>query len=144
MAPSVTKLTALETSLGLHRPAIFKSFGAKLDSVKKELLDQLGRLNMQGKTVAGYGASATVTVLIYHFNLRSSLKFLVDDNPSRQNLFSPGYHIPVLSPQAMYAEKPDYVLVLAWRFSGMIIKKHQSYLDKGGHFIVPLPTVEVI
>ena len=143
-SPSMAKLIALEKRLGLDRPEIFKSFAANIESVKNQVVSLLADLQAQGKTFAGYGASATVTVLIYHFNLGSLLSFLVDDNPSRQGLFSPGYHIPVLSPQVIYERKPDYVLVLAWRFSKMIIEKHQSYLDQGGHFIVPLPQIEVM
>ena len=63
---------------------------------------------------------------------------------SKQNLFSPGYHIPVLSSQALYERKPDHVLILAWRYFEPIIKKHQAFLDQGGHFIVPLPEIGVI
>ena len=143
LSPSVARLVSVEASLGLDRSEIFKSFAVKIDGIKYQLLNLLGELKAQGKTIAGYGASATVTTLIYHFDLGSLLSFLVDDNPSRQNLFSPGYHIPVLSPQFIYERKPDYVLVLAWRFSEMIVKKHQPYLDQGGHFIVPLPAIKV-
>ena len=71
------------------------------------------------------------------------LSFIVDDNPLRQNLFSPGYHIPVLSPQVIYERKPDYILILAWNYSQPIMKKHQAFLDRGGHFIVPLPQSKV-
>lgn len=142
--PSISKLVDLEASLGLDRPEIFNVFAGKIQSAKKQLVSLLRDLKAQGKTTVGYGASATVTILIYHFDLGGLLNFLVDDNPLRQNLLSPGHHIPVLSPEVMYDKRPDYVLVLAWRFAEMIMKKHQPYLDQGGHFIVPLPKVEVI
>ena len=72
------------------------------------------------------------------------LDFIVDDVEERQGLFSPGQHIPVLSPETLYERRPDYVLILAWRFAEPIIKKHREYLERGGHFIVPLPVIEVV
>jgi len=144
MSPSVATLIDLEGRLGLDRPEIFKAFAAKIEDMKAQLLTLLGDLNAQGKTIAGYGASHTVTALTYQFELGDLLSFLVDDNPRKQNLFSPGYHIPVFSSQAIYERRPDYVLILAWNYSHPIMKKHQAYLDQGGHFIIPLPKVDVI
>ena len=78
------------------------------------------------------------------FRLGNVLSFLVDDDPRHQLLFSPGHHIPVYPSQTLYERRPDYVLILAWRYAEPIMKKHQEYLDQGGHFIVPLPTLKVI
>ncbi len=144
VSPSVAELIALEVNLGLDCAETFKAFAGKLDNVKTALLDFLREVKAQGRTIAGYGASHSVTTVIYHFGLGDILSFIVDDNPRKQNLFSPGHHIPVLSPQALYERKPDYVLTLAWRFSEQVMKKHQAYLDQGGHFIVPLPEIRVI
>jgi len=144
VSSSVAELIGLEERIGLDRPEMFKSFAAQIDRVKTELVSLLSGLKKQEKSVAGYGASATSTVLIYHFDLGDVLNFIVDDNPQRQNLFSPGYHIPVLSPRAIDERKPDYMLILVWRFSKMIIEQHRAYLDRGGHFILPLPDIKVI
>ena len=89
------------------------------------------------------GASPTVTTLLYHFDLNDKVDFIVDDNPAKQNTFSPGKHIPVLSPQAIYDRGADFVLVLAWNYAAPILKKHQAFLDRGGRFIVPLPYLQV-
>ena len=143
-ASSVAALVGLEAAAGLDGPEVFRAFGARVDSVKKELGDQLRGLKAKGAAIAGYGASATVTVLIHHLDLGHLLDFLVDDDSSRQALFSPGFHLPVLAPSALYERRPDYVVVLAWRFSELIVKRHRAYLDHGGHFIVPLPRVELV
>ena len=144
VSPSVAELIALEASLGLDGPAPFKALATQLDGIKTELLNLLRDLKAQGKTIAGYGASATVTTLLHHFDLGGRLLFLVDDNPLKHNLFSPGYHIPVFPSQAIYERKAGYVLILAWRYAEPIVKKHQVFLFQGGHFIVPMPSVEVI
>ena len=144
VSASVSRFIAFEEDLGLHHAESFKAFATKIDSVKADLGSLLRDLTAEGKTIAGYGASATVTTLIYHFDLGDVMSFIVDDNPSRQGLFSPGFHIPVEAPLALYERKPDYVIVLAWRFSDLILEKHQAFLAQGGHFIVPLPKVEVL
>ncbi len=144
VSPSVARLMAIETNLGLDRAETFRAFAVRIDSVKNQLLSLLRDFKVQGKTIAGYGASVTVTTLIYHFDLGDMLSFIVDDNPQKQNLFTPGHHIPVLSSQAIYERMADYVVILAWNYAQPIMKKHQAFLDQGGHFIVPLPRVEVM
>jgi len=143
-SPSVKDLIALETQAGLYRPETYTAYAARLDGVKNDLQKLLGDLKAQGKTVAGYGASVGVTTLLYLFDLAGKLTFIADDNPVKQNTFSPGHHIPVLPSAAIYEKKPDYILILAWAYSQPIMKKHQAFADGGGHFIIPLPKVTVI
>jgi hypothetical protein len=35
-------------------------------------------------------------------------------------------------------------VILAWQYADPIIKKNQRYLDQGGHFVLPMPTVRMI
>ena len=112
--------------------------------MKAQVLGLLAQLKAQGKTVAGYGASATCTTLLYHFDLGDKLSFVADDNSRKHGTFSPGRHLPVLPAQALYDRQPDYVVILAWVYAPAILKKHQAFLNQGGHFIVPMPSPEVI
>jgi SAM-dependent methyltransferase len=144
VSPSVARLIAEEDELGLQRLQTFKQLDAEISVEKSHLQALLGELRAAGKTVAGYGASATVTTLLYQFDLGSSIDFIVDDNVARQGLFSPGLHIPVLAPAVLYERKPDYVVILAWRFADLVVKQHQRYLDQGGRFIVPLPALRIL
>ncbi|MDD5262500.1 MAG: class I SAM-dependent methyltransferase [Methylacidiphilales bacterium] len=142
-SPSVDAILNLENEFGLYDLETYKIYAANIEKAKSDLNRALTPFKSTGNKIAGYGASATGTVLIYHFDLGDSLSCIIDDNPLRQNLFSPGHHIPVLSPKALYNDKPDAVVILAWRFADMIIKKHESYLKNGGKFIVPLPTLTI-
>lgn len=139
---SVDEFVRLEENRGIHKIGFLKSFNNKINNAKDELLSFLNRL--EDKKFFGYGASATTTILTYHFQLGNKLSHILDDNPFRQNRFSPGYHIPVVSPKIIYEERPEYVLILAWRFSDMIISQHKTYMDNNGHFIVPLPNLKII
>ena len=43
----------------------------------------------------------------------------------------------------IYNRKPDYIILLAWRFADSIIKKNRSYINDGGHFLVPIPELKI-
>ena len=140
---SVEKLIALETSLGLDQAKTFEAFGRHINEIKTELTGLLKSLKAEGKTIAGFGAPAKATTLMYHFGIGPDIiDFIVDDSPLKQNLYAPGLHIPVLPSQTIYDKKPDAVLILAWNFAKPIMKNHAKYLEQGGQFIVPLPRVE--
>ena len=94
--------------------------------------------------MVGYGASATSTTLMYHYEMEGTLDYLVDDFDAKHNLFSPGMHVPVYPSDEIYKRKPDYIVILAWRYYEKIINRHQKFLDEGGHFIVPLPELTIV
>jgi len=142
--PAVAELIAMEERIGLHRAEGYRSFNESLAIGKRELNDFLNKIQSKNQPIAGYGASVGSTTETYYFDLGNVLSFFVDDDPRNQNLFSPGYHIPVMPSQAIYDEKADYVVILAWRYSEPIIRKHQAFLERGGHFIIPLPEVRVV
>lgn len=143
-SPSVQQLSKEEDKFGLHELKTFRAWETRIEKAKHDLLKLVRKLKSEGKTIGGYGASATGTVLTYHFDLGDIMKFIIDDNPIRQNRFSPGHHIPILSSQVLADQKPDYVIILAWRFADMIIQRNQKYLDQGGHFIVPMPEMKIL
>jgi len=141
---SVAEAVASEEKLGLDRAETFRQFGVNINSLKSQLGKLLRELKAAGKKIAGFGAPAKATTLMYHFEIGPELiDFIADDSPLKQNLFTPGYHVPVLPAAAIYERRPDYVLILAWNFAGPIMKSHRAYADAGGHFIVPIPQLEL-
>ena len=144
VSPRVAELIALEEDLGVDRSEPFLAFSDKIEGTKSDLGTLLAELKGDGKSIAGYGASVGSTTLIYHLEISNVLSYLVDDDSAKWGLFSPGHHIPVVSPEALTKEIPDYVIILAWRYAEPIISKHRAYLDAGGHFILPLPDLKVI
>jgi hypothetical protein len=143
VSPVIADLIQLESTLGLDKVATYRAYAERIDAVKNQLQVLLSKLKAQGKTIAGYGASPTVTTLLYHFDLADKLDFLVDDNPVKQNTYSPGQKIPVYDSQKLYDKKADYAVILAWNYAGPIMKRHQAFADRGGRFIVPLPLLQV-
>ncbi len=122
----------------------YTNFINKIDGVKKELNHILDELIGNGKIIAAYGAPAKATTLMYYFGLdKNKIKYIIDDSPLKQGLYSPGKHIPVLPSTILKKEKPDYLLILAWNFADAIIKNNQEFKKSGGKFITPLPTTRI-
>jgi 2-polyprenyl-3-methyl-5-hydroxy-6-metoxy-1,4-benzoquinol methylase len=141
---SVAEMIRDEGRGGFHQPQVYRLFQKKVNLAKLKLTVLLNKLLIQGKIIAGYGASAATTTLIYHFKLQNAIRFILDDNENRHKLYSPGCHIPVVSKASIPTIKPDYILILAWRYVEQIVARNQEFLQNGGKFIVPLPKLKII
>ncbi len=140
---TVAELLHAESELGLHEKQSIVSLANKIDFLKDELLQLLEEIKSKGMTIAGYGAPAKATTLMYEFGLAPYLEYIIDDSQLKQNLFTPGNHIPVFSYKKVASHPPDFLIILAWNFADSIIRQNVSYLENGGHFIVPVPEISV-
>ena len=142
---SVQEFVQLEKSMSFDKKDKFINFSENISKKKRELNKFLHEIKSENKTIVGFGAPAKATTLMYEFGLDNDvLEFIVDDSPWKQELYSPGLHIPILSSSYIKTFKPDYLLILAWNFANSIIKKNQEYTQSGGKFIIPLPNLEVV
>jgi len=142
---SVTGAVEAERAIGLDKADTFRKFAADIEAKKQELNRVLKAFKAEGKHIAGFGAPAKATTLMYHFGIGPDLvDFIVDDSPLKQGLYSPGMHIPVLPGAAIAEQKPDILVILAWNFAKPIVDKNQAFRDAGGRFVIPLPHVEVV
>lgn len=141
---SVEALIAHEQALKIDRAETWSNYGEKIISVGERLRGLLSEIKGEGKSVAGFGAPAKATTLMYHFGLGPDIiDFIADDSPLKQGLYSPGLHIPVIPAIEIYQRKPDYLIILAWNFAKPIMDNHKKFRDDGGKFILPLPRVEI-
>ena len=76
--------------------------------------------------------------------LEHLLEYLVDDNPQIGALPGEYHDLPVYSSEYLCEDRPDRVVILAWRYADQIIAKHQQFLDQGGEFIVPWPEFKIV
>ena len=141
---SVSEHILAEEEQGFGTREIFKKYSSRINEGKQEYMKLINQLKSDGKKLVGYGASATSTTLMHHYEMAGTLDYLVDDFEAKQGLFSPGLHVPIYPSDEIYKSTPDYVVVLAWRYYEKIIKKHQRFLDQGGRFIIPLPKLKII
>ncbi len=142
---TVKKYLTDEQASGLTSLGYYEDFAERVVKVKHDLLELLGGLRAQGKTIAAYGAAAKGATLVNYVGIGTDLvEFVVDRNVHKQGRFMPGTHQEVLDPEALIERQPDYTLLLAWNFATEIAEQQAEYRARGGKFIVPVPTPKVL
>ncbi len=82
-----------------------------INNNSKEIISYIKKNNL--KKIVGYGTSIGATTFITQYNLEKKINFLIDDDPYRQNLYSPGTNILTTDKKIIDKFKPDLVIVLA-------------------------------
>jgi SAM-dependent methyltransferase len=143
-APSVVRLQQEEIAAGYDRPEVYREFGEKVYALKRDLLEFFIASKREGRSIAAYGAAAKGNTLLNFLGVGTDvIDFVADRNPSKQGRFLPGSRIPVLAPEAVWARRPDYLVVLPWNLREEICRQMAAIRDWGGKFVVLIPKVEV-
>lgn len=143
ISPCVAKMLKEESAL--NEVETYNAFAERIAESGKKLRTLLADLQSKSKRIVGYGAPAKATTLCYAFGIDGSvLEYIVDDAPMKQGLHLPGTHIPIKPSSALYENKPDYCLILAWNFADSIVKNNQQFVKNGGIFINPVPEPRVL
>lgn len=142
---SVDEILKVEEEAGLTDVETFLAFGNKVSSNKEKLKLLLKRLKEEGKHIVGYGAPAKGNTLLNFYHIGPDvLDYLTDTTPLKQGLYSPGMRIPIVPPERLLEETPDYALLLAWNYKGAILEKERGLREKGVKFIITVPEVEIV
>lgn len=145
VSSAVINLGKRESAMGYGTPAPYERLGNLLLRTKEQLHSLLSDAAAKGSRVAGFGASVGVTTVLYEFDLGRFIDFLLDDNPARQGLFSPGMSLPVyLAENQLRNDPPDLVVVLSWRYTEQILKTHHKYKNRPTQFLSFFPKVASI
>ena len=64
--------------------------------------------------------------MIYDFNLEYKIDYLIDDNRIKHNMLSPGSKILIKDASSFKFKKDDIILILAWRYKVMFLKKYEK------------------
>ena len=143
--PAVAQLLAAEEARGFRRIETYTGFQDEVRALKRELLALLIDLKRQGRTICGYGAPGKGNTLLNYCGIGPDfLDFTVDRNPYKHGRFTPGMHVPILTPEAIDEVKPDYVLILPWNLKTEITRQLRHIGGWGGKFIVPVPAPVII
>ena len=141
---SVENVLLEESALDPRNKVISQTLQKKALEVKFNLLQELLNCKKRGLNVAAYGAAAKGNTLLNFCGIRQDfVDYVVDKNPHKQGLFTPGTHIPVYSPEKILETKPDFVLILPWNLKEEVAAQLQEIRSWGGNFVVPIPSLQV-
>lgn len=145
ISPRVAELYELEKNTGLHTREKFASFQKDADAVRDKLVSLVRGYRKEGKIVTAYGAPAKGNTLLNFCGFTADdIKYVTDTTPYKIGLLTPGSHIPVVSPDILKTETPDYILLLAWNYRDFILEKEAELRKRGAKFIIPIPAVEIV
>jgi 2-polyprenyl-3-methyl-5-hydroxy-6-metoxy-1,4-benzoquinol methylase len=115
-------------------------YANKCMSIAKETKAMVEALQRQGIKVIGYGAAAKGNTFL-NFS-KFNLDYIVDDNPLKHSLYSPGTKIPIVHPDTLYNETEEICVVpLAWNFFEEIKSKVLSRKSEKINFLKYFPEV---
>lgn len=141
---SVKALLQEEQRRGLHKIETYLGFQTQAEKVKNDVLQFLIEQKQAGKKVAAYGAAAKGNTLLNYAGVKPDLlSFVCDAAQAKQGKFMPGSHVPILSPEVMLEEKPDFVVILPWNIVDEVVKQNSLIRDWGGKFVTAVPLLRV-
>ena len=145
VAASVGALLDRERELGFEMLEFYAGYRDKVRQTKRKLLSLLIEAKNAGARICGYGAPGKGNTLLNYCSIGTDfIDFTVDRNPYKHGRYTPGMHIPILSPDAIDQAKPDYVFILPWNLKAEIMEQMSHIGDWGGKFIIPIPEAQII
>lgn len=141
---SVSELLHQEREFGLEDIQTYTKFGVRLQKIKLDTLQLFTDWKQQRKHIAAYGAAAKGNTFLNYCGIKNDMiDFVVDSNPHKQGFYLPGSLIPIVSPEVLRKQKPDYLLILPWNLTEEIMSKADFVRAWGCKFITCIPSVNI-
>jgi SAM-dependent methyltransferase len=139
------ELLGIERSAGFEDLASYVDYGRRVAADKMEILAFLIERKRAGERVVGYGAPAKGNTLLNYCGVGPEfIDYTCDLNPHKQGHFLPGSHIPIRSPEAIRADRPDVVLILPWNLKDEIVEQLGFIREWGGRFAARTPELRLL
>ena len=141
----VADLLETELSFGLQQIETYQGFQPRVERLVFDLLSFLLEQKRNSKTVMAYGAAAKGNTLLNYAGVRPNLLSCVfDAAPSKQRLFMPGSHIPILPPEKLVEARPDYLLILPWNIADEVKEQNAELAKSGTTFVTAVPELRLL
>lgn len=144
-APTVDALITAEEQSGLRNLTIYRQFQTRAEKIKDDLLAFLIELKRSKRSVAAYGAAAKGNTLINFAGIRPDLlPYVCDAALSKQGKYLPGSHIPILAPNTLRENKPDFVIIFPWNIAREVQQQNGFIHEWGGKFVTAVPSLKIL
>lgn len=140
------KYLEAESQKGIFSIQPYINFASIVEANKKKFIDLIYDLKSRGKKIVGYAAASKGTIIQNYCGIGSNLiDYISDSTPFKQGLYSPGKHIPIVSPDVFHQDSDaDYAILFAWNHIKEITEKEKDFIARGGRFIVHLPEPHIV
>ena len=128
----------------LEEIATYAGFASRVKACGTALSAFLAEARRTGKRVLAYGAAAKGNTLLNFVGATADdIAMVADRSPHKQGKLLPGTHIPIVSPERMLSEKPEYILILPWNIRSEIMRQLEGARSWGARFVTAVPTIQV-
>ena len=120
----------------------FKIFQKKIIKETTNLKEKLNYFKRSKKKVIGYGAPARVSTITNFANIDyNHIDFIIDDSPLKQDRYTPGTHIPIISREKIKCNNIDIIIVFAYEYFKEIKELTKNY---NCEYFQPIPFRKLI
>lgn len=141
----VAEVLATEAEAGLHDVTGYVGLGARVERSRHDLLRFLLDCRAAGKRVVGYGAPGKGNTLLNYCGIRTDLiEYLVDRNPYKHGLYTPGARLPIHPVDRLDKDRPDVIVVLPWNLETEITAQLAYTAEWGAQLAYPLPELHIV
>lgn len=142
---SVERLLESERNLDLASDRWISDFSRRVVRSKLALYELVAPLVNAGKHVYGVGAPSRASTLVTYVGLgRGILDYVLEVPSSKKiDMYLPGTNVPVVDEARLYADQPEYALLLSWHIADELYR-NLTRAGFAGDFIVPLPESRIV
>lgn len=132
-----------EEQYAIREVETYHRFHQRCKDEARRLKHLIQTINENGKKVWIYGASTKGNCTLQFANItKEDVPYAVERNPKKFGKMTPT-GTEIISEEEMRQNPPEYLLVLPWHFRKEIIERESVFLENGGSFIFPFPTLDI-
>ncbi|WP_247290263.1 MULTISPECIES: class I SAM-dependent methyltransferase [unclassified Bradyrhizobium] len=145
VAPIVEQMLANEEREKIYELDTLRKFAQGVANNRLALRAMLTGLKQSGSKIVAVSAPAKGMTLLNYCGLGGDfLDFVTEKSRLKLGRYTPGMSIEVVSDDMLLKHQPDYALLLAWNFAEEIMNNLKEFSDRGGKFIIPIPTPRIV
>jgi methylation protein EvaC len=123
----------------------YKKFSKRVINSKKKLIKIFKILKSKNKKIISYGATYKSSTVFNFCKIGNNfIDYVTDTTLNKQGKFTPGQHIPIISPEEGMNKSVDFAFLGAWNFKKEILKKEKEFIKRGGKFITHVPSAKIL
>lgn len=140
----ITRILEEEKKYGLDKIETYENFKVQVNKIKWDSCKMMIELKEKGAKIAAFGAAAKGNTFLNYCGIgKEYIDFVADSSVAKQGLYLPGTMIPIVEPEVIAKEKPDYIILLAWNLKEELSEILEYTREWGCKLITCIPQVEV-